>query len=68
LKEVTIMDDKCRHRKSWIMCSGWLEWCYECGAVRQLEQIEGTNGSRTKSGWIKSVGKGGENPYKKLVS
>lgn len=64
----------CRHRKTWLLTSGYLEWCYECGAVRQMQPIKNTNVtapaidiSGKKAKWISPVGIGGENPYEKLL-
>lgn len=53
---------RCRHRRSWLICGGWAEWCYECGAWRQLRAIAGTNRSAVAGRWTRPVGKGGENP------
>ena len=67
------MDKKlCRHRNTWLIANGMYEWCYECGAIRQM-QIEDINsvapkeknGKRAK--WIRPVGKDGKNPYEKLL-
>ena len=63
----------CKHRKTWIMASGHLEWCYQCGAIRQMQPISGTNttapyvkeGKRAK--WIKPTGVNGDNPWEKLL-
>jgi hypothetical protein len=27
---------RCRHGKSWLLVGGLLEWCPDCGAIRQL--------------------------------
>lgn len=68
------MADKCRHRKTWLLAGGHLEWCYECGAIRQMDKsIElnsvfvrvGDDGRKAR--FIRPTGKGGDNPYKKLV-
>ena len=69
------MTDKCRHSKTWLVAGGYIEWCYECGAMRQMwkspegnsvSPLIGEDGKRAR--WIKPVGTGGPNPYKKLVS
>ena len=69
------MTDKCRHRKTWLVAGGYIEWCYECGAIRQMwrapegnsvSSLVGEDGRRAR--FIKPVSKGGANPYKKLVS
>lgn len=59
------MSDRCRHHKNWVV--HLLCWCYECGAIRKLRYITGNAGSHLEaaSGWIKPVGKGGENPWEK---
>lgn len=56
-------DDKqrCRHKKTWLVSGGSLEWCYECGAIRGMRHIGG-NSVAPDSKWVKPVGKGGENP------
>lgn len=57
----------CRHNKSWLIACGMVEWCYECGAFRKMNRIEGElNAVYPLSVWIKPVGKGGENPSDKL--
>jgi len=34
------MKPRCRHeRNSWLICGGHIEWCYACGAWRNLKQI-----------------------------
>ena len=53
----------CRHRRSWIVFGGNGEWCYECGALRMLESIGGTNQSKPLTRWAKPTGKDGKNPY-----
>jgi len=55
---------KCRHRRSWIMASGLIEWCYSCGAVRVLKQTSPC-ASIPASTWTRPVGSG-ENPYNKV--
>lgn len=55
---------RCRHNRCWVMFGGYLLWCYECGAIRRMQY--GANGFETDGGWIKPVGKGGENPWFKL--
>ena len=55
-----------RHeRSSWLICGGSVEWCYQCGAWRQLRRtasatcmpIPGPEGK-----WHKPSGIGGPNP------
>ena len=53
----------CRHRHTWLLASGLIEWCYECGAVRKMQRIHDTNAVCPLGKWAKPVGAGGENPY-----
>lgn len=47
----------------WLMCGGYLAWCYECGAVRRMQRTEQSHGvAPFDKHWTKPVGKGGENP------
>ncbi len=51
----------CKHRKTWLIAGAFIEWCYECGAFREMSQIDDT--AYTPYGpWCKPVGAGGENP------
>lgn len=43
---------KSRHRKLWVLASGALYWCYECGAIRH----------KSEDRWTYPVGPDGENP------
>ena len=54
----------CRHRHTWLLASGLIEWCYECGAVRKMQRILNTNSVCPLGRWAKPVGQGGENPYR----
>jgi hypothetical protein len=48
------MGERCKHRRRWLLVSdsvGQLQWCYECGAIRDAGEQ-----------WIRPTGKGGENP------
>ena len=54
---------KCRHRKSWIVCGGYIEWCYECGALRKMKHIK-DNQFAPNSYWANPTG-GDENPFDK---
>lgn len=52
----------CRHRRYWVI--GGFCWCYECGAVRQIRDVAGTNQFEFAwPRWVKPVGKGGDNPW-----
>lgn len=53
---------RCRHQRTWVMFGGRGEWCYECGAYRDLVKINGAQ-SKPISNWIRPVGKGGKNPF-----
>jgi len=62
------VSERCRHNRSWVIASGYMLWCYECGAIRPMEPIDGeTNTIAPTAGWIKPVGKGGKNPSDKLA-
>ncbi len=52
---------KCKHRKSWIVCGGHLEWCYQCGAIRQLVKT-GPAASTVGGPWTCPTGVDGDNP------
>lgn len=56
---------KCKHRKTWMICGGFGEWCYECGAFRGLRQVA-ENSFAARTTWVRPVGVGGENPYSKM--
>ena len=56
------MKDTCKHRATWIMAAGRLEWCYHCGAVRILERNEKSNTCFPVSPWQCPTGPNGENP------
>ena len=55
-----------RHdRSSWIICGGHAEWCYQCGAWRQLQhtalaQVSVIKGKEGR--WHRPTGIGGPNP------
>lgn len=52
-----------RHeRTSWLICGGNIEWCYQCGAWRQLQRVAPGNVLHAAGGWNKPSGIGGENP------
>lgn len=54
---------RCRHeRNSWIICGGYAEWCYVCGAWRKLEPIS-PNSSRAASTWARPSGNPAVNPF-----
>ena len=58
------MSDRCRHRGTWIVESHsgtYIEWCYECGALRRLMGAKAT--LRPVSPWAYPVGQGGKNPW-----
>ena len=55
--------DKCKHRKTWLIAGGFVEWCYQRGAIRQMKRIEGlANGFTPAEKWIKPTGPNGQNP------
>ena len=59
---------KCYHdRNSWLICGGYIEWCYVCGAFRNMRKIEGN--SVTPNGkWQKPSGDKKINPYKSKIT
>jgi len=59
--------EKCKHRKAWIINGGYGLWCYECGAYRQ-SQIKNNTVVPLGKRWIKPTGIGGENPASKLLN
>lgn len=63
--------EKPRHRhesSSWLICGGYVEWCYQCGAWRQLKPVAGTiNAFEAASKWQKPSGIGGVNPAMKSL-
>lgn len=59
--------ERCRHeRNSWLVCGGYGEWCYVCGAFRGMRPVEGTNGVTARTTWAKPTGDKDNNPYEKM--
>jgi len=55
-----------RHdRSSWLIAGGYVEWCYQCGAWRQLVREHPGNVLRPAGPWNKPSGIGGSNPAMK---
>ena len=57
-----------RHeRSSWLIAGGYIEWCYQCGAWRQLRRSDArfANVLVVASPWQKPSGIGGANPAAK---
>ena len=56
---------RCRHeRNSWLISRGrslWMEWCYRCGAIRNLKE-HGDLSLDPITEWTRPVGPGGKNP------
>lgn len=51
-----------RHeRNSWLIAGGWIEWCYQCGAWRQMQRMA-PNGVSPAGKWQKPTGIDGPNP------
>ena len=51
-----------RHeRSSWLICGGWVQWCYQCGAWRNLRHVS-DNIFAANGKWQKPSGIGGPNP------
>ncbi len=57
----------CRHdRNMWVMCGGWMWWCYVCGAIREARAIK-PNSTVPRGKWIKPTGDKNNNPADKLL-
>ena len=52
----------CRHRGSWLLAGGIIEWCYECGAWRKMTE-RGMAQVDVASPWCYPSGVGSENPW-----
>jgi hypothetical protein len=52
----------CRHRNSWLIAGGSHEWCYQCGALRQMQET-GIAQVTPRSPWVRPTGPTGENPF-----
>ena len=46
----------CRHGQAWVICSGLMLWCPECGGIRALERTGPASGKFAWSGWVKPDG------------
>jgi hypothetical protein len=59
-----------RHeRSSWLIAGGHIEWCYQCGAWRQLRRDPAlANAFVAASPWQRPSGIGGVNPVMKEKS
>jgi hypothetical protein len=44
-----------------------MEWCYACGAIRELRST-GENAVAPSSGWQKPVGEDGNNPFEAMAA
>lgn len=33
----------CKHRSSWLIAGGYIEWCHGCGAFRNLSHMGGVS-------------------------
>lgn len=58
-------NSRCRHRTSWLMSGATWEWCWGCGAVRQLCKAHkpGETHVIAVTEWQRPVGDGAENPW-----
>jgi hypothetical protein len=54
---------RCRHEcNSWFLGVTW-QWCYRCGALRQVTRtFWGADETLAYSGWQRPVGADGDNP------
>jgi hypothetical protein len=56
--------ERCRHRDSWLIGGALYEWCYRCGAFRELDKApDGVQGCVVTSAWCYPVGPEGANPW-----
>ena len=53
------MNECCRHRQTWFIADGRLEWCWRCGALREISR---TLGDCVAMPWVKPTATG-TNPY-----
>lgn len=45
-------DMRCRHKKSWLIAGGLIEWCNDCGAFRNLAPVSlKVNAVKVISSW-----------------
>ena len=56
------MSERCRHRDSWLISGGSHEWCYRCGALRQMRET-GIARVHPVSPWVYPVGPKKANPF-----
>jgi hypothetical protein len=56
------MSERCRHRDSWLIAGGSYEWCYRCGALRNMRET-GIAQVSPESPWCKPVGATAPNPW-----
>lgn len=67
MKRKNLLVKDCRHRRSWLMVGGSIEWCYQCGAIRRMKHVEtGENSVTPASKWSLPTGKNGHNPWKSV--
>ena len=60
------MKKRCRHeRNSWLVCGGYGEWCYVCGAYRGMD-LTGKNACKPRTKWFRPTGDKNKNPYPKI--
>lgn len=52
----------CRHRDSWLISGGSHQWCYRCGALRQMRET-GVAQVTPNSPWVRPTGPRGDNPF-----
>ncbi len=58
---------RCRHeRNSWLLAGGHIEWCFACGAWRQMTVTDRGVYPAEKRGWYKPSGDPKVNPWKGL--
>lgn len=64
------MSKRCRHAGTWIMADGSIEWCYVCGAVREMARLNyggmAINASRAATTWVSPTGDKQNNPFARM--
>lgn len=57
----------CRHRKTWLIAGGRWNWCWQCGALREMQNSDKGNFCFPVSDWQKPVGPKAQNPYGRVI-
>lgn len=54
---------RCYHNSTWIIAGGRWEWCYRCGALREMRLVVNANGCTPITQWQRPTGNTGLNPW-----